>query len=132
MRKPGIGVDKPGSAGFTPWMSTRNNAVLVLLLLCGCAIGRSAPFEEAPRPAIDVPARFVLDPTDPDSSTGAGVGQGCRSPLFDPRDATRIRLVRSAGGRGDYEVPSGRYGASSRELIRLDCATGSVVGIVSR
>jgi hypothetical protein len=101
-------------------------------LLCGCAFGRSAPFEETPRPPIDVPARFVLDPTDPESTAGAGVGQGCRSPLFDPRDATRIVLVRSAGGRGDYEVPPGRYGAGPRELIRLDCGSGTVRGIVSR
>jgi len=101
------------------------------LFVAACATGRSAPFDELPRPAYDVPARFVLDPTHPDGSALTG-GPGCRNPLFDPRDAARIRLVRSAAGRGDYEVPAGRYGVGSRELIRLDCATGEALGVVGR
>jgi len=83
------------------------------------------------RSATDVPERFVIgsfagatpEPTD----DGA-----CRNPLIDPRDGTRLLLVRSSHGRGDYESPPGRYGTRAQELLRVDCATGTAIGIVRR
>ena len=56
----------------------------------------------------------------------------CKSPMVDPRDGTEIRFVRSEGGVGDYEVPSGRYGIGSSELLRLYCETGEVAGVVRK
>jgi hypothetical protein len=50
--------------------------------------------------------------------------------MIDPRDHTRLTLIRSAGGVGDYEAPPGRYGVQEGELLRLECATGRVIGIV--
>jgi hypothetical protein len=78
-------------------------------------------------PAQDTPVRFV--------TADEGVaGQGCRVMMLDPRDQTQLRLARSAQfgltHHGDYEVPAGRYGVQRNELLRLDCATGEVVGIV--
>lgn len=81
------------------------------------------------RPAENAPAQFLT------AEGAAGVENACRNPLIDPRDQTRLRLVRSGavGGshHGDYEVPAGRYGIRQNELLRIDCGTGRVVGIVS-
>lgn len=60
------------------------------------------------------------------------VGRACNNPMLDPRDQTRLTLVRSAGGQGDYEVPQGRYGVGSGELLRLECGSGRVIGVVKR
>ena len=58
-------------------------------------------------------------------------GPGCVSPMVDPRDGTEVRFVFSTS-YGDYEVPAGRYGAGAGELLRLDCNTGNVIGLVRR
>jgi hypothetical protein len=52
--------------------------------------------------------------------------------MVDPRDGTTLKLIRSKDGRGDYEVPPGRYGVGEGKLLRLDCATGRIVAIVKR
>ncbi len=52
--------------------------------------------------------------------------------MVDSRDSTEIRLERAISPRGDYTVPNGRYGVGDRELLRLDCNTGAVVGAVRR
>ena len=91
-----------------------------------CATGhRSAmPADDRARPASDVPTAFTfLTPA---------AGDACRNPAVDPRDQTRLVLVRAASGRGDYAVPAGRYGVGAADLLRLTCATGAVVGIVPR
>lgn len=88
----------------------------------------------APR---DVPPAFVPDTAAAPSAVPA---RTCLVHLRDPRDGTRLLLVRSAstdqgapGLRGDYEVERpGRYGAGPGELLRLDCASGAVVGVVRR
>ncbi|GAA4324008.1 hypothetical protein GCM10023115_53060 [Pontixanthobacter gangjinensis] len=54
----------------------------------------------------------------------------CKSPLVDPRDGTEIIMVSAQGGKGDYRVPSGMYGVGNRELLRLNCNTGQVIGVV--
>lgn len=57
---------------------------------------------------------------------------GCTSPMRDPRDGTIIRFIRSATTHADFEVPAGQYGVGPREVLRLDCNTGQVVGVVRR
>jgi len=103
----------------------RGSSVLLPLLLLGCGLGRTETFPTtaAARPAEDAPASFT--PAD----TG---GDACRTPLRDPRDGAEIVLVRSANGVGDYAVPDGRYGVTARELLRLECGTARVLGIVPR
>jgi hypothetical protein len=105
---------------------------LLCVVVCGCALGRTSFLDLPTRAAIDAPSRFVLDAAAPEEGMTAIPGQGCRSPLFDPRDGARIQLIRSAADRGDYEPPSGRYGVSARELLRLRCSTGEVLGVVER
>jgi hypothetical protein len=104
------------------------------LFLGGCALGTSSVVDPgAPlRPAEDVPARFVFDPAVPVAAGDTIPGEGCRSPLYDPRDGTQIRMDRSARGLADYETPPGRYGVRASELLRLRCNTGEVLGIVRR
>ncbi len=70
-------------------------------------------------------------------------GERCKSQLVDPRgkiNATILTLRRSADGKGDYTVDtmgdespglSGKtYGLTSKQLLRIDCATGKALGIV--
>lgn len=50
--------------------------------------------------------------------------------MVDPRTGERLRRVRSSEDRADYEVPEGRCGVGEQELLRLECHTGRVIGIV--
>ena len=99
---------------------------LLLALAAGCVSAGTADFpnDVIATPASSVPAAFEF--------TVPAASGACRNPAIDPRDGTRLTLVRSRGERGDYEVPGGRYGVGERQLLRLDCATGSVIGIVPR
>lgn len=99
---------------------------LLLLAAAGCVSAGTADFpnDVIATPASSVPAAFEF--------TVPAAANTCRSPAIDPRDGTRITLVRSREERGDYEVPAGRYGVGERQLLRLNCATGAVVGIVPR
>jgi hypothetical protein len=103
----------------------RIHLLLLLLPVVACGLGRTETFPAtaAARPAEDTPASF--SPVD----TG---GKACRTPLRDPRDGAEIVLVRSANGVGDYAVSEGRYGVTPRELLRLECGTARVLGIVPR
>jgi hypothetical protein len=62
----------------------------------------------------------------------AGADENCYNPLIDPRDQTRLQLIRSEGGHGDYAVPPGRYGVEPAFLLRVNCSTGVAIGIVKR
>ena len=101
------------------------------ILSSGCV--SSNPWSFSPRPAKATPERFNL----PDTKAAT---PGCRSPLTDPRDDTRLVLFRSTvvEGRipmylGDYVVtPTGRYGVGSRELLRVDCDNQRGMGVVDR
>jgi hypothetical protein len=103
----------------------------------GCALGyagSSATSRDhlAVRPATDVPARF--EPYDAALRLAPGdtiAGAGCVSPMVDPRDGTRVRFI-NATWYGDYVVPAGRYGAREGEVLRLECNTGRVLGLVPR
>lgn len=114
----------------------RATTILALFGLSACALfSTSSTFDPATdvRPASDLPARFEpidsavrLEPAD------TLAGSGCLSPLLDPRDGLELRFVRSGTALGDYEVPEGRYGVQRGELLRIECNTGEVVGIVRR
>jgi hypothetical protein len=101
-------------------------AFAVVLLAGGCVTMRPDDQPELRMPE-DAPLMFVTE--DGDSPV-----QECRAVLLDPRDNSRVRLVRSAqlGAmyRGDYEVAAGRYGVRERELLRINCETGAAIGIV--
>jgi hypothetical protein len=100
-------------------------ALAAATMACAGMAGRGGMGEVMP--AQDTPVRFV---TEDEGATG----QGCRVVMIDPRDQTQLRLARSTQvglvHHGDYEVPAGRYGVQRNELLRLDCATGEVIGIV--
>ena len=104
---------------------------LILLGVTGCATKDLKPATgPAVRAAVDVPDHFlVATPKGPAEPTADG---SCRNPLLDPRDETRLSLIRSAGGRGDYQPNPLRYGVTADELLRVDCGTGRAVGIVKR
>ena len=112
-------------------------AVLLVAALPAACVHTSAMSAEVRdrlpiRPATRTPARFepqnrALRLTPGDTIAGAG----CVSPMIDPRDGAELRFVFSTS-YGDYEVPAGRYGAGANELLRLDCNTGRVIGLVRR
>lgn len=105
--------------------------LFMTLLVTGCATTDFAA-DARLRPGTDLPDQFLVGAHDGAETREAAPGEGCRNPLVDPRDGTRIVLVRSSDERGDYEVPTGRYGVSERELLRIDCGTGRALGIVRR
>ncbi len=102
---------------------------LALLCLTGCATQRPVADASGLR---DLPDHFLVGTHTGASTSEPSPGDGCRNPMVDPRDGTRLTLVRSEGGRGDYQVPEGQYGVDRRHLLRLDCASGRAVGIVRR
>ena len=113
-------------------MRCRHVVPVGLLPFIAAACVSTSTFTSNPgnlRMAQDPPAQFVTE------EGGPPPAYSCRSPLIDPRDQTRLRLVRSgavgATHQGDYEVPEGRYGVRTGELLRVDCSTGQALGIVS-
>jgi hypothetical protein len=112
-------------------------ASLLMLGAAGCAARHSSVSPERRdellvRPASRVPPRF--EPSDSSLRLADGdtlAGPGCVSPLKDPRNGTEIRFVHSTWF-GDYEIPVGRYGSVSGELLRVECNTGRVMGLVRR
>jgi hypothetical protein len=85
--------------------------------------------------ARDLPDHFKVSRSGLNKSEEPKPGAGCKSPMIDPRDRTMLLLQRSAGGKGDYQVEGtfsegGKYGVSSRQLLRIDCDTGKALGIV--
>lgn len=113
-------------------MSRRLIFAAALLLPAACSVGPSSfPPLVSARPAQDVPERFV--PVDSALVVNDTIsGSGCRSPMVDPRDGTRLIMNRSVEDYADYEAPAGRYGTRENELLRLACNTGRVAGIVDR
>ena len=110
-------------------------AIALAAAASACSVGGSGSFPSlvTARPARDVPERFA--PADRSLLLAPGdtiAGDGCRSPMADPRDGATLIMRRSQGGYADYEVPAGRYGVGDDELLRLVCNTGLVAGIVRR
>lgn len=104
----------------------------VLLLTFGaCTAHRPA---SPPRAPVNAPDHFlivVLDASGTETTSEPLGTPACRSPLQD-LDGSRLTLVRSSGGQGDYMVDEGRYGVGARELLRVECATGKPLAIVPR
>lgn len=98
---------------------------LIVLFTAGCS-SSSTTAQLISRAPVDVPEAFVpkegivLDAT------------SCKSPLIDPRNGTEIMMIRSHASYGDYLGPDGRYGLRRKELLRVNCSTGEVIGIVKR
>jgi hypothetical protein len=101
--------------------------------LSACAgAHRAASHDHAPHLPLSAPEHFLVGSKDggpPEEPVADGT---CKNPLVDPRGAgVTIKLVKSSGGYGDYEVPAGKYGVGAHELLRVECATGKAVGIVA-
>lgn len=97
----------------------------------GCGSTRQAVDEELRAP-LNLPDYFLVGSFTSSAVTEPGPGDECRNPLVDPRDGTMLRLVRSTGGKGAYEVPDQKYGVRTGELLRIDCATGRGMVVVKR
>ncbi len=80
---------------------------------------------------LDLPDHFVVALTGLERYEEPKADGVCRNPMIDPTDRTELLLRRSAGGKGDYAVQGPKYGLSSRDLLRIDCATGKAIGIVA-
>lgn len=101
-------------------------AALAFFFLVSCGTtSNSFTQEEVLRNATDTPAYFES----PVKVPGERI---CKSPLTDPRDGTKISFLRASWPMADYEVPRGKYGVKGTELLRVNCETGEVVGIVKR
>lgn len=114
-------------------MNRRSGVVLAALALLAGACASTSTFPPDGgllRNAQDTPMQFVTE------AGVAGAPDTCVSPLIDPRDQTRVALVRSGSvrgaRRGDYAVPGDRYGVTSGALLRIDCGTGRALGIVAK
>jgi hypothetical protein len=115
-------------------MTTRARYVSILVLLAaGCSHKSTYPPDSVARPVRGtVPVRFLFDATGFQADTMIGTPK-CRTPLVDPNDGTRIVLSRAVDGtRGDYAVPEGRYGVGGDDLLRINCKTGGVIGVVPK
>ncbi|MGE0351771.1 MAG: hypothetical protein AB7I33_11935 [Gemmatimonadales bacterium] len=111
--------------------------LLTLVLTLAACAASTLDWSATGRAPRDVPPVFVPDTAAAPSAVPTGT---CLVHLRDPRDGTRLLLVRSAsteqgapGLRGDYEADRpGRYDLGPGDLLRLDCTSGTVVGVVRR
>ena len=110
----------------------RITALAALAALAACAVANTYPATAPARAAAEgTPARFVnIPPQTASVPPDTFPGTGCLSPLYDFSDGTRLTLLASHSGVGDYAVPGGRYGVGPGEALRLECNTGRVIGIV--
>jgi len=97
-----------------------------------CVMSRESSNPVPLRAATDVPDHFLVGEATSNETSEPGGDLVCRSPLVDPRSGARITLIRSKSGRGDYEVPSGKYGVGEKEVLRIECANGKAIGIFKR
>jgi len=106
----------------------RRGAGALALALTACSSGMGGSMSSTPQPVpATVPARFV-----PADTTKTLPAEGCLSPLKDPKTGTTIILVRSENGVGDYLAPSGAFHIPDGKVLRLDCSSGDVLGLVQR
>ena len=103
-----------------------------LLFCLGCASRTILASDAWAQKAKDTPDHFMVGKYKGFEMTEPMADDGCKSPMIDPRDSTKITLFRSFNGRGDYEVPKDKYGVEKGQIIRLDCSTGKVVGIFKK
>ena len=99
-------------------------SVFFIFLVIGCGPGKSTAEGDMVRTAIDVPDLFQTPP-------GMAWGDNtCKNPIIDPLDGSELILVQSRDGMGDYRVSGFKYGVSKGEVLRINCNTGAVIGIV--
>ena len=113
---------------MSPRISSFAAVTSAIVLVLGCRSTRSSA-PAVVREATNAPDRFLV--VEAEGLREPRPGEGCRNPLVDPRSKDRISLVRSSEGTGDYSVPPGSYGVNANELLRVNCATGRSLGIVS-
>lgn len=101
-------------------------AVFVCVVSASCATTTWQTSADASA-MTGTPAEFRPTETVAQAARGSAP---CLNPLVDPRDGTRITLVRSSGGLGDYAVASGKYGVGAGQLLRVDCSDGRPMGVV--
>ncbi len=115
-------------------------APALLLALAACASGKSDMSGPVVGVPLNLPDHFMVAGSGIGKAVEPKAGEGCRNPMVDPRDRTLLELRRSANGIGDYRVMAGqdaglasgsKYGMSSRDLLRIDCATGKAIGLVA-
>lgn len=101
--------------------------ISLFLVIAGCgSSGDTVENDDILRAGFKTPERFnppsgiVLDE------------ESCKSPMIDPRSGISLTMVRSEEDYADYEVPNMNYGVERGELLRLDCSTGEVIGIVKK
>jgi hypothetical protein len=126
-----------GETAMRPPLTSPIRFIPPLALLCVLLAGCSSTSTTEANPdvvakATGTPGNFKVGAWDLPTAQEPKAGEGCRNPMVDPRDGTRLSLIRSAKGQGDYQVPAGRYGVGEGQLLRLECATGKVVGVVAR
>lgn len=102
----------------------------LLVAACGGSSGMQSVIDQ-PAP-VTAPRFAPLDPTNVIAPADTLAGDGCLTPMRDPITGVEIVLVRSESGLGDYGAPSGAYGMRDDQLIRLECNTGRVIGVVRR
>lgn len=104
------------------------------LAACSTAAGSgNFPTSVLPTMPKDAPAHFVpADSTKTLVRADTSSAAPCISPMKDPRTGVAIILVRSENGVGDYLAPSGSYGIPDGQLLRLECSSGEVLGLVRR
>ena len=100
-------------------------------MLAACATSDFDPSRVVGQPEAS-PERFLVGLPNGSGTRETKGGEGCLSPMVDPRSSLRITMVRSSLDRGDYAVPEGAYGLERGQLLRLDCTTGRVIGVVAR
>lgn len=106
-----------------------------LLAGAACSSGGTGSMRsviEQPAPVTAPPSFAPQDPAGIVAPADTMTGSGCLSPMVDPVTGTRITLYRSESGLGDYQAPSGSYGLRDDQLLRLECNTGKVLGVVRR
>ena len=112
--------------------------LIALPLIAGACAPRSSTIPADRRDALPVrtargvpvrllPVKAELRLADGDTLAGSG----CVSPMKDPRHDDELRFIYSRFV-GDYEIPPGRYGSNVGEVLRIECNTGRVIGLVRR
>ena len=128
---------------------------LALTALAGCHRAERRPGALAPATGLPVAFTVVEWPaaaagTAPGTTgTTPGTRERCAAVLRDPRDDTRLLLMRSQSttgssqrgdtmvttytATGDYAVsPAGRYGVAPTQWLRVECGSWRGLGIVQR
>ena len=99
-------------------------SAIFIFLVMSWGPGKETNDGKMVRTAIDVPDLF-------EAPAGMAWGDNsCKNPIIDPLDGSELILVQSRDGLGDYRVTGFKYGVGKGELLRINCNTGAVIGIV--